>query len=97
MTTRFSAQVGSCEARYIGRSYPKDHVKSWEEAWSYIPREQWVHIFVNMMDTTPINWHLQVEMCLVTSEWEGMIHNFITTFLFDSEFTYVDQALQMVR
>jgi len=36
-------------------------------------------------------------MCLVTSEWEGMIQNFITTFLFESEFPSVDQALHMVR
>jgi hypothetical protein len=26
MTTQFSAQVGSCEVRYTGRSCPKDHV-----------------------------------------------------------------------
>jgi hypothetical protein len=32
MTTRFSAQVGSFEVRYIGRSFPKDHVRSCEEA-----------------------------------------------------------------
>jgi hypothetical protein len=26
MTTQFSAQVGSCEVRYTGQSFPKDHV-----------------------------------------------------------------------
>jgi hypothetical protein len=36
-------------------------------------------------------------MRLVTSEWEGMIENFVTIFLFDCEFPSVDQALQMVR
>jgi hypothetical protein len=46
---------------------------------------------------TPINWYLQAEMHLVTSEWEGMIQNFKTTFLFDNEFPSVDHALQMVR
>jgi hypothetical protein len=32
MTGWFSAQVGSYEVRYTGRSYPKDHVQSCEEA-----------------------------------------------------------------
>jgi hypothetical protein len=38
MTTQFSSQVGSCEVRYIGRSCPKDHVRSYEESWSDIPQ-----------------------------------------------------------
>jgi hypothetical protein len=97
MTARFSTQVGSCEARYTGRSCPKDHVRNYKEAWINIPREQWVHRFVNTLDTTLINWYLQAEMGLVTSEWEGMIQNFTTTFLFESKFPLVDQALHMVR
>jgi hypothetical protein len=56
-----------------------------------------VHRFINTLDTTPINWYLQVEKCLVTIDWEGMIQNFVTTFLFESEFPLVDQALQIVR
>jgi hypothetical protein len=55
MTTWFSAQEGSGEARYTSQSCPKDHVQSCKEAWSDIPQEQWVHSFVNMLDTTPIN------------------------------------------
>jgi hypothetical protein len=46
---------------------------------------------------TPINWYLQVELRLVTTYWEGMTHNFVTTFLFESEYPLVDQALQIVR
>jgi hypothetical protein len=45
---------------------------------------------------TPINWYLQAELCLVTADWEGMIQNFVTTFLFESEYPSVDQALQIV-
>jgi hypothetical protein len=63
MTAWFSAQEESCEVRYTGRSCPKDHVRSCEEAWSDIPRDQWVHIFINTLDTTPINWYLQAELC----------------------------------
>jgi hypothetical protein len=93
MTARFSAQVGSCEVRYIGRNCPKDHVRSCEEAWSDIPQEQWVHRFINTLDMTPINWYLQAKLCLITTDWEGMLQNFVTTFLSESEFPFVDQGL----
>jgi hypothetical protein len=38
-----------------------------------------------------------VELCLITADWEGMIQNFVTTFLFESEHPSVDQELQIVR
>jgi hypothetical protein len=55
-----------------------------------------VHKFINRLDTTPIKWYLQVELCLVIAYWEGMIQNFITTFLFESEYPSVDQSLPIV-
>jgi hypothetical protein len=58
MTMRFLAQVKGCKVWYTGRSCPKDHVQSCEEAWRNIPQEQWVHKFINTLDTTPINWYL---------------------------------------
>jgi hypothetical protein len=97
MIACFSAQVEGCTVRYIGRSCPKDHVRSCEEAWRNIPQEQWVHKFINMLDTTPINWYLQAELCLITTDWQGMTQNFVTTFLFESQYPSVDQALQIVR
>jgi hypothetical protein len=56
-----------------------------------------VHKFINTLDTTPINWYLQVELRLITADWEGMTWNFVTTFLFDSQYPLVDQELQIVR
>jgi hypothetical protein len=50
-----------------------------------------------MLDTTPINRYVQAELCLITADWEGMLHNFVTTFLFESEFPSVDQELNIVR
>jgi hypothetical protein len=72
-------------------------VRSCEEAWSNIPQEQWVHKFINTLDTTPINWYLQAELCLTTSDWYGMTQNFVATFLFESQYPTVDQDLQVVR
>jgi hypothetical protein len=97
MTTWFSKKVEGCEARYTGRRCSKDHVQSCEESQSNIPQEQWVHKFINTLEKTPINWYLQAELCLITADWEGMTLNFVTTFLFESQYPTVEQALQIVR
>jgi hypothetical protein len=44
----------------------------------------------------PIKWYLQEELCLITADFEGMTQNFVTTFLFESQYLTVDQALQIV-
>jgi hypothetical protein len=56
-----------------------------------------VHKFINTLDTTPINWYLQAELLLTTSDWYGMTQKFVSTFLFESQYPLVDQALQVVR
>jgi hypothetical protein len=89
----FSNQAEGCEVRYTGKSCPKDHMKSCEEAWGNIPKEQWVHKFINTLDTMPINWYLYAELRLITTNWYGMTHNFISTFLFESQYPTVDQDL----
>jgi hypothetical protein len=85
LTMHFSDKVEGCEVRYIVQICPKDHVRSCEEAWRNIPKEQWVHNFINTLDNTPINWYLQVEPLLATSDWYSMTQNFIATFLFESQ------------
>jgi hypothetical protein len=82
--------IEGCEVRYTRPSCPK-------EAWRNIPQDQWVHKFINTLDTTPINWYLQAELRLITTDWEGMNQNFVTTFLFESQYLSVDQALKIVR
>jgi hypothetical protein len=97
MTVRFSDQVEGCEFIYTSQSCPKDHVRSCEEAWSNIPQEKWVHKFINTLYTNLINWYLQAELRLTTPDWQGMTQNFVATFLFESRYPTVDQALQVVR
>jgi hypothetical protein len=72
-------------------------VRGCEEAWSNILQEQWVHKFINTLETTPINWYIQVELCLTTSDWYGMTQKFVATFSFERQYPSVDQALQVVR
>jgi hypothetical protein len=72
MIVHFLNQIEGCKVGYTGQSRPKDHVKNCEEAWSNIPQEQWVHKFINTLDTMPINWYIQEEMCLTTADWYGM-------------------------
>jgi hypothetical protein len=56
-----------------------------------------VHKFINTLDTTPINWYLQEELCLTTLDWYGMTQNFVATFLFECKYPMMDQSLQVVR
>jgi hypothetical protein len=97
MTMQFLEQVEGCEVRYTCQSCWKDHVRRCEEVWRIIPQEQWVHKFINMLDKTPIYWYLQEELCLITADWEGTNQNFVTTFLFESQYPTLYQALHIVR
>jgi hypothetical protein len=56
-----------------------------------------VYKFINTLDTTPINWYLQVELCLATVDWQGMTRKFVATFLFETQYYTLDQAIQVVR
>jgi hypothetical protein len=56
-----------------------------------------VHKFINTLDTTPINWYLQAELCLTTADWYDVTQNFVATFLFEIHYPIIDQALQVVR
>jgi hypothetical protein len=56
-----------------------------------------VHKFINTLDTTPINWYLQVELHLTTAYWQVMTQNFVATFLFEIQHPLVNQDLQVVR
>jgi hypothetical protein len=97
LTVCFSDQDEGCEVRYTCQSFPKDHVRRYEESWRIIPKEQWVHKFINTLDTTPINGYLQEELHLATTDWYGMTQNFIDTFLFEIQYPIVDHALQIIR
>jgi hypothetical protein len=55
MSAWFSAQVEGYEIQYTGRSFPKAHVRSCEEARRNIPQEHWMRKFINTLDTIPIN------------------------------------------
>ena len=72
LTMCFSNQAKGCKVRFTCQSFPKNHVRNCEEAWSNIPREQWAHKFINTLDTTPINWYLQAELRFVTIDWYSM-------------------------
>jgi hypothetical protein len=47
--------------------------------------------------TTPINWYLQEEFLLITTDWKGMTQNFVMKFLFEIQYPSLDQVLHIVR
>ncbi len=54
--------------RHTGKSFPQEHVRGCELAWSTIPKEKWVHMFINTPHTTAINWYLQAELYPLTTD-----------------------------
>jgi hypothetical protein len=97
MIAQFLEQFKGCEVRCTGQSFPKDHGQSCGEAWSCIPQEMWVHKFINNIDTTLINWYLEAELRLTTTNWQGMTQKFIATFLFEIQYPVVDPDLHVIR
>jgi len=46
------------------------------------------------MDTIPINWYLEMELCYGTVEWDILREGFLMTFSFEDGFESIDEALQ---
>jgi hypothetical protein len=47
--------------------------------------------------TQPLSIGIFKQKCLTTADWKGITQNFVATFLFESQYPTVDQALQVVR
>jgi hypothetical protein len=45
----------------------------------------------------PINWYLDAELCLITTDWYEMTRNLIAMFLFEIQYPIVDQDLETMR
>jgi hypothetical protein len=63
---RFNTHVGDMMQKYTGEGNPTDHVAQCEKAWSSVPKKEWTHRFIHILDTIPKNWYLEMEMCRET-------------------------------
>ena len=68
-----------------------------EQSWSKILADEWVHLFVQTLDTVPRNWYTETELRKGTISWPIMIESFLLTFSFESKYPSIDQALKIIK
>lgn len=80
--------------KYSGKDGLRDHLAQWTKAWGTKPQPKWVHILCHILDTIPMNWYLEIELCHGTNEWDILRESFLLTSIFEDGFECIDEALQ---
>ena len=83
--------------KYDGQDDPRMHLAKWAHAYGEKPQLEWVHLFCHTLDTIPMNWYVETELCHGTSEWDILRKGFMMTFNFEDGFDSIDEALQEVK
>lgn len=83
--------------KYNGRGDPCDHLEKWIKAWGTKSQPKWVHIFFHTLDTIPMNWYLETNLCHDTAEWDVLKEGFLLTFSFEDKFLSMDEAIQEIK
>ena len=94
---RFGDDVGGLNYRYDGQINPKAHIESCTQEWKHRSADEWVHLFIHTMDTTPRNWYTEIELHRGTESWSLLTEGFLLTFGFESEYPQVEDALGVIR
>ena len=68
-----------------------------EQNWSDILEDEWVHQFIHTLDQIPKNWYTETELCRGTITWPLMIDSFELTFSFATEYSSINQALDIIK
>ena len=72
------------------------HIRACEEAWKDRSKDEWVHLFVNTLDSSPRHWYAETEPCRDTENWQTLRENLYLT-LDQSKYPSVDDALELLR
>jgi hypothetical protein len=62
-----------------------------------VPKKEWTHRFIHMLETVPWNWYQELEVHRQMMNWEELIQKFKVTFTFEVESPLVDAVLQVIR
>ena len=73
------------------------HIESCIKACQHRSADEWVHLFVHTLDTTPRNWYTEAELHRHTENWSLLTDGFKLTFEFESEYPEIDDALEVIR
>jgi len=60
-------------------------------------QQEWTHLFVHTLDTTPKNWYLELEVRGGTRDLEEFTRNFKVTFSVENNNLLIDSALQVIK
>ena len=59
LTVRFGDDAGGISHKYDGQTNPRLHMEACVQAWQHRSVDEWVHLFVHTLDTTPKNWYTE--------------------------------------
>ena len=59
---RFHQVETKLEDKYDDQADPREHIRICITTWKEIPREEWVHGFIHILETIPQNWYLETEL-----------------------------------
>jgi hypothetical protein len=59
-----------------GLSCPSYHVMKCIAQWRSIPQQEWMHFFLDTLDTNLKNWYIELEVRKAMRDWEELTRNF---------------------
>ena len=66
---RFGDDTGGIESLYDGVSGLATHIRTCEEAWKDRSKDEWVHLFVHTLDSSPRHWYAETKLHRSTENW----------------------------
>ena len=96
LVARFGDDAGGMNYSYDGQTNSRSHMEACVEAWQHINVDEWVHLFVHTLDTTPKNWYTETEQRRGTETWSLLIEGFQLNFGFESKYPKIEDALGVI-
>ena len=97
LAVRFGIDAGGMSYWYDGHTNPIIHMEACVQAWQHRNANEWVHLFVHTLDTTPMNWYTKIELRRGTKSWSLLTEVFHLTFGFELEYPKIEDALGVIR
>ena len=72
------------------------HIWACEEALKDKSKDQWAHLFVHTLDSSPRYWYVEIELRRGTENWQTLKENLYLTFD-QLEYPSVDDSLELLR
>lgn len=80
MMVRFGAVAESFPEYYNGLADPREHILTCGYRWNEVPRDEWTHMFIHIVDVIPRRWYVQLELHREIVSWEEMTSSFVHSF-----------------